>query len=74
MLRHSASSSVSEAVGLDGDDQQEKWDEAQDLLSREVPIYPLFHRTMITAYNADELADVKPIATTGISLVGVSTK
>lgn len=29
---------------------------------------------MITAYNADELADVKPIATTGISLVGVSTK
>ena len=65
---------ISEAVGLDGDDQQEKWDEAQDLLSREVPIYPLFHRTMITAYNADELADVKPIATTGISLVGVSTK
>lgn len=65
---------ISEAVTLDGDEQQEKWNEAQDLLSREVPIYPLFHRTMITAYNGDELANVTPIATTGLSLIGVTTK
>lgn len=65
---------VLDAVQLSGDEQQEKWNEAQDLISREVPIYPLFHRTMITAYNADELEGVEPIATTGIELVGVTTK
>lgn len=65
---------IEEATQLEGAEQQAKWDEAQDLLSEQVPLYPLFHRTMITAYNADKLDNVKPISTTGLWLVGASTK
>ncbi|MDO5049093.1 MAG: ABC transporter substrate-binding protein [Actinomycetaceae bacterium] len=65
---------VNEATALEGAEQQAKWDEAQDILSQEVPLYPLFHRTMITAYNADQLDNVKPISTTGLWLVGAQTK
>ncbi|AKE38323.1 ABC-type dipeptide transport system, periplasmic component [Corynebacterium camporealensis] len=57
---------VQEATTLEGDEQQQKWNEALDLLSEEVPIYPLFHRTMITAYNADKVSDFKSIGTTGL--------
>ena len=65
---------ISEAVTLEGDAQQEKWGEAQDLLSREVPLYPLFHRTLITAYNGDAVTGVTPIATTGLQMLEVATK
>ncbi|MDO5033867.1 MAG: ABC transporter substrate-binding protein [Actinomycetaceae bacterium] len=65
---------INEATTLEGAEQQAKWDEAQDFLAEQVPLYPLFHRTMITAYDAEKLDNVKPIATTGIWLVGASTK
>ncbi|WP_124055270.1 ABC transporter substrate-binding protein [Arcanobacterium ihumii] len=63
---------VTEASQLSGDKANEKWGEVQDMISEEVPLYPLFHRVMITAYNPKKLMDVKPIGTTGLEVVGVS--
>lgn len=65
---------ISDATKLEGDEQQQKWDEALDLISEEVPIYPLFHRTMITAYNANKLENFKSIGTTGLWAVGAEVK
>ncbi|QCB28613.1 ABC transporter substrate-binding protein [Corynebacterium endometrii] len=57
---------IQDATKLEGEEQQQKWNEALDLISEEVPMYPLFHRTMITAYSADKLTDFKSIGTTGL--------
>ncbi|WP_026459496.1 ABC transporter substrate-binding protein [Schaalia vaccimaxillae] len=65
---------VSEAVQIEGDEAKAKWAEAQDLLAEQAVVYPLFHRNMITAYNGDKLDGVKPIAATGLELVGVGLK
>ncbi|WJY68232.1 ABC transporter substrate-binding protein [Corynebacterium auris] len=54
------------ATELEGAEQQEKWNEALDLLSEEVPLYPLFHRTMITAYDPSAVEGFRPIGTTGL--------
>lgn len=63
-----------EASQLEGEEAAAKWAEAQDLISREVPIYPLFHRTMTTGFNMDKLVDVDGIGTTGLELVGAAVK
>ncbi|GAB2518722.1 Glutathione-binding protein GsiB precursor [Corynebacterium atrinae] len=52
---------------------QDSWNQIFDLLSEEVPLYPLFHRKAPTAWNADTLVDFKPIALTGLSFVDVGT-
>ena len=65
---------LSEAVQASGDAQQEKWNAAFDLLSEEVPLYPLFHRQVATGYQADKLANYKPTGTTGLNFIGVSAK
>ncbi|AKK11026.1 ABC transporter substrate-binding protein [Corynebacterium uterequi] len=65
---------MKESTSLEGDAQQEKWNEAMDLISQEVPLYPLFHRTMITGYNANEIEGFEPIGTTGLWTLGTSTK
>lgn len=63
-----------EAAQLAGDDAKAKWAEALDLVAEEAPIYPLFHRTMITGFNMDKLENVDGIGTTGLELVGASVK
>lgn len=63
-----------QAVQLDGDAAKAKWGEAQDFLSEQAVIYPLFHRNMITAHNSAKLNGFKPIASTGLQLVDVSLK
>ncbi|WP_371152033.1 ABC transporter substrate-binding protein [Buchananella felis] len=65
---------IDEAVTLEGAEQQKKWDEAQDYISREVPLYPLFHRNIITAYNSAKIDGFTPIGTTGLSLLGATVK
>ncbi|QYH19618.1 ABC transporter substrate-binding protein [Corynebacterium aquatimens] len=57
---------INEGAAAEGAEQQEKWNEAFDLISEEVPLYPLFHRTMLTGYNPNTVADFKPIGTTGL--------
>lgn len=62
------------AAQLTGDEQQETWNECYDLLSEQVPLYPLFHRMMPTGVFADKLDGYKPISTTGLNFIGVSPK
>lgn len=49
------------------------WQEIFDLISEEVPLYPLFHRKTPTAWNDETLVDFQPISLTGLSFMGVST-
>lgn len=60
---------LDEAVQLDGQERQDKWNEAMDMVAEQLPIYPLFHRTVITAYNPSIVEDVTPITTTGLNLL-----
>nr|WP_219108821.1 ABC transporter substrate-binding protein [Austwickia sp. TVS 96-490-7B] len=55
--------------------QKKTWGELFDLLSDELPLYPLFHRKSPTAWDPTTLVDFAPIALTGLSFVNVgSTK
>ncbi|MCD4549256.1 MULTISPECIES: ABC transporter substrate-binding protein [unclassified Schaalia] len=63
---------MDEAVTLEGAAQQKKWDEALDFVSREVPVYPLFHRSLLTAYNGQKVQNFKAIGMTGLSLLGAT--
>ena len=65
---------LEEAQRLSGDEQQAKWNEAMDLISDEVPLYPLLHRQLPTAWNADELENFAPVPTTGLSFLDVGVK
>ncbi len=57
------------AVRTSGDEQQELWDEAFDLISTEVPLYPLLHRKLPTAWDGDTLSGFKPLPITGLSFL-----
>ncbi|GAA1797517.1 ABC transporter substrate-binding protein [Agromyces neolithicus] len=59
------------AIAASGDAQQESWNQAYDLISEQVPMYPLFHRKLPTAWNADELVGFAPVPTTGLSFLDV---
>ncbi|AXK44417.1 ABC transporter substrate-binding protein [Brachybacterium saurashtrense] len=64
------------AQGLEAADpaeQESTWGELFDLLSDEVPLYPLFHRKAPTAWDPTTLVDFAPISLTGLSFVGVGT-
>lgn len=57
----------------DADEQQDIWNRTFDSLSENIPLYPLFHRKVPTAWNPGELVDFQPISLTGLSFVGVAT-
>ncbi|NUT72407.1 ABC transporter substrate-binding protein [Pseudarthrobacter sp. C4D7] len=42
-----------------------------DLVSEELPLYPMFHRQLPSAWDAKKLSGFKPLPTTGVSFVGV---
>ena len=53
--------------------QQEIWNETFDVLSDEVPLYPLFHRKAPSAWDDNTLVDFKPISVTGLYFLGAGT-
>ena len=65
---------MQQAREASGDEQQELWNQCFDLLSEEVPLYPLFHRQLATAYLADQIDGFVPIATTGLVFLDASVK
>jgi peptide/nickel transport system substrate-binding protein len=65
---------LQDALRLSGDAQQAKWNEAFDLLSEEIPLYPLLHRQLPTAWSEDELEGFAPVPTTGLSFLDVGVK
>ncbi|WP_427005001.1 ABC transporter substrate-binding protein [Pseudarthrobacter sp. H2] len=42
-----------------------------DLVSEELPLYPIFHRQLPSAWDAKKLSGFKPLPTTGVSFIGV---
>lgn len=63
------------AAKLDGEPQKAKWGELFDVISQNIPLYPLFHRKATTAWDDASLPGFAPIALTGLSFVDVgSTK
>ncbi len=53
-------------------DQQAIWNQCFDIIAENVPLYPLFHREVGTAYIADKLEDFAPISTTGLVFLGTT--
>lgn len=53
--------------------QKETWGKMFNLLSDNVPLYPLFHRKAPTAWDSGTLVDFQPISLTGLSFVGVAS-
>lgn len=53
--------------------QQEIWNETFDVLSDEVPLYPLFHRKSPSAWDNNTLVDFAPIPVTGLYFLGAGT-
>lgn len=56
---------------VDPDEQARLWGEAIDLVAEEVPIYPILHRKLPTAWNDDDLTGFQPIPITGLSFLDV---
>jgi peptide/nickel transport system substrate-binding protein len=65
---------LDDAQKLSGAEQTAKWNEAMDLLSEEVALYPLLHRQLPTAWIAEELEGFAPVPTTGLSFLDVGVK
>lgn len=53
------------------DDAKKLTGQIVDLISEELPLYPLFHRQLPSAWDAKKLSGFKPLPTTGVSFVGV---
>lgn len=56
-----------------GDDQLKLWHQIFDVISEDVPLYPIFHRKTPTAFDPETLQNFKPLAVTGLSFVDVSS-
>jgi peptide/nickel transport system substrate-binding protein len=65
---------LSQAVRQTGDEQQATWNKAFDLLSEQVPLYPLFHRKVSTAWDDTQLEGFAAVPTTGMSFLSVGVK
>jgi peptide/nickel transport system substrate-binding protein len=62
---------LDQAVRVEGEEQQEQWSEAFDLISEQVPLYPLLHRQLPTGWASDKLSGFTPLPLTGLSFLDV---
>ena len=65
---------MDKAIASEGDAQQQAWNECFDILSEEVPLYPLFHRKVSTAVKNDVFSNYEAIGTTGLSFINAKLK
>ncbi|AKO45769.1 ABC transporter substrate-binding protein [[Haemophilus] ducreyi] len=47
------------------------WQKAINIIAEQVPLYPIIHRKLPTAWNTKKLTDFQPLPTTGLSFLGV---
>ncbi len=64
---------LASASAATGNTQLDGWHQIFDLVSEQVPLYPIFHRKTPTAYDDKTLVGFKPIALTGLSFVDVGS-
>ncbi len=62
---------LDEAAQLDTEEAKAVHAEVVDIVSEEVPLYPLLHRQLPTAWDGDALDGFQPLPTTGLSFIGV---
>ncbi|MCK3658590.1 peptide ABC transporter substrate-binding protein [Pasteurellaceae bacterium Pebbles2] len=55
-------------------DAQKAWNEAINIIAKEVPLYPIVHRKLPTAWSDKSLDGFQPLPTTGLSFIGVGRK
>lgn len=61
---------MNQALAAETDaERQEYWNQCYDLLSEELPLYPLLHRTTTTAVKEGVFTEYDAIGTTGLSFV-----
>ncbi|RXR26174.1 twin-arginine translocation signal domain-containing protein [Oerskovia turbata] len=60
------------AAEQDAAKQKKTWGEVFDILSDEVPLYPLLHRKLPSAWEDSALDGFKPLPVTGLSFLDVS--
>jgi peptide/nickel transport system substrate-binding protein len=56
----------------DENEQQNLWNQAYDIVAEQVPLYPLFHSDVLTAYREDELDGYDPISAMGLDFLGAT--
>ena len=56
----------------DASKQQEIWNQCFDIIAENIPLYPLFHREVATAYQEEKLQGFTPISTTGLVFLGAT--
>ena len=54
---------------LSGKEQTAAWDKAQELIAQQVPIYPIVHRKLATAYNKKMIKDFNGSISSGLYLL-----
>ncbi|MCX8455398.1 ABC transporter substrate-binding protein [Paenarthrobacter ureafaciens] len=54
-----------------GDAAKKTVGEIVDLVSEEVPLYPIFHRQLPSAWDENKLSGFRPLPTTGVSFIDV---
>jgi len=59
------------AVGASDADAKALYKEIIDIIADAVPLYPIFHRKLPTAWDGKKLKGFAPLPTTGLSFVGV---
>ncbi|WP_165241133.1 ABC transporter substrate-binding protein [Corynebacterium lizhenjunii] len=65
---------LDEAIRAESDaDRKKAWGKTFDVISDNVPLYPLLHRKSPSAWDESTLVDFKPIALTGLSFIGVAS-
>ena len=52
--------------------QKQLWKQCFDVLSEEVPLYPVVHRQVVTAFYNDMVKDFEAIGTTGLRFLDVA--
>lgn len=57
----------------DEDKQKALWQQTFDVISDDVPLYPLFHRNAPSAWDPSTLVGFEPTSLTGLSFVGVGS-
>lgn len=64
---------LGKASQAEGEEQLGLWGQIFDLISEDVPLYPVLHRKSPTAWDSESLVDFQPISLTGLSFVGTAS-
>ncbi|RAN76040.1 peptide ABC transporter substrate-binding protein [Bacillus sp. SRB_336] len=62
---------LNQAVAASDADAKVLYKEIVDIIADAVPLYPIFHRKLPTAWDAKKLKGFQPLPTTGVAFIGV---